>query len=69
MKMLRYAAVCLSLGSASAAMATETASYEYDALGRLVRVIHTNGPANGVVVVYTFDPADNRTNVTITGGK
>lgn len=54
------------LGTAPA-LATETITYTYDARGRLVKVVHTNGPNNGVQTTYAYDKADNRTNVTTTG--
>lgn len=52
---------------ASAAMATETVSYSYDAKGRLVKVVHTGTVNNGVATDYTHDKADNRTNVKTAG--
>lgn len=59
------AAVLLALISQTAS-AAETISYTYDALGRLVKVTHTGGVNNGVNANYTYDKADNRTNVTVT---
>lgn len=56
----------LSAG-ASAAKASETITYTYDAKGRLVKVVHTGTVNNGVTSTYTHDPADNRTNVKVTG--
>ena len=49
------------------ASASETTTYSYDAKGRLTRVMHTGGPANGFVRTYGFDPADNRTSTTVAG--
>lgn len=43
----------------------ENTTYEYDALGRLVKVTHTGGPANNVQTTYSHDAANNRTNVTV----
>ncbi len=59
--MLRKLAVCLVLVGASIAPALPQVStfYTYDALGRLTRV---DRPSNAVT--YTYDPADNRSNVT-----
>lgn len=51
----------------SAANATETINYSYDALGRLIVVTHSGSQNNGQVTNYSFDPNDNRTNVTVTG--
>ena len=41
-----------------------TTQYEYDAQGRLVRAIYSNGN----VVTYTYDAAGNRTAKVVTGG-
>lgn len=41
--------------------AAETISYSYDALGRLVQVQISGGPANGVLQSYQYDLAGNRT--------
>ena len=53
------------LASASA-HASETITYQYDALGRLVQVTRTGSVNNGASATYTYDPANNRTNVTTT---
>lgn len=47
--------------------ASETINYTYDAKGRLILVTHAGTINNGVVVNYTVDHADNRTNLKITG--
>jgi len=53
----------------SPALASETITYTYDALGRLVNVNHgTTGPNAGAVSSYTYDKADNRQNVTVATG-
>lgn len=52
----------------SVAVASETATYAYDALGRLVQVSRSGTINDGVNANYGYDPADNRTNVTVTGG-
>ena len=49
------------------AVAAETITYSYDAKGRLVTVHHDGGGNDNLNVNYAFDPADNRTNVSITG--
>jgi len=51
---------------AAPAAASETINYTYDALGRLVSVTRSGTVNNGASAVYTFDPANNRTNVTTT---
>lgn len=49
---------------ASLAAASETITYQYDALGRLVQVTRTGTVNNGASASYSYDPANNRTNVT-----
>lgn len=51
----------------SAAQATETITYTYDARGRLIKVVHTGTVNNNVQTTYSHDAADNRTNVQTTG--
>jgi YD repeat-containing protein len=53
----------------SAAIATETITYTYDARGRLVKVVHTdpqNSAFNNNQACYKYDKADNRTTVQTT---
>jgi YD repeat-containing protein len=50
---------------ASPTQAAETITYTYDAQGRMVTVTHTGTVNNNVTATYSFDAADNRTNVTI----
>jgi YD repeat-containing protein len=60
----------ISVGAAivaSIAMASETVTYTYDAKGRLVKVAHTGTVNNNVVSNYTFDDADNRKTMNVTG--
>lgn len=59
------AAMCLT-GAALAAYATETITYTYDARGRLVKVVRTGTVNNNVSAAYSYDKADNRTNVNVT---
>lgn len=51
---------------ASAAMASETITYTYDAKGRLVKLVRTGTVNNNVTYDYTHDKANNRTNVKVT---
>ncbi|GAO40617.1 hypothetical protein SCH01S_49_00310 [Sphingomonas changbaiensis NBRC 104936] len=51
---------------ASAAAGAETVTYSYDAQGRLVTAVHSGTVNNNVQATYSFDAADNRTNLTIT---
>jgi YD repeat-containing protein len=62
---LAAASIAACIGSAAAA--TETITYTYDAKGRLVKVERTGTVNNGVTTQYTHDKADNRSNVTVTG--
>jgi len=50
-----------------AARAQETSTYTYDALGRVVTVERSGGPANGTAASYTYDAAGNRIQVNTTG--
>ncbi len=43
-------------------------TYTYDALGRLITSSTSGGPDNGTQTGTSFDPANNRTNYTVTGG-
>lgn len=55
------------LALASGSFASETITYAYDALGRLVQVARSGTVNDGVNASYSYDPADNRTNVTVSG--
>jgi YD repeat-containing protein len=61
------ACASFACGLGSAAAATETITYTYDAKGRLVKVERSGSVNNGVTTQYTHDHADNRSNVTVTG--
>lgn len=60
-------AAALSVANASAAYAQETTTYTYDAKGRVTNTARSGGPSNGTNTAYQYDPADNRTNVTVSG--
>jgi len=47
--------------------ANETINYTYDPQGRLILVNHSGSINNNVVANYTFDRADNRKNLKVTG--
>ena len=53
--------------AAGVAQATETITYTYDAKGRLILVQHSGSVNNNVIANYTFDQADNRRNIKVTG--
>jgi YD repeat-containing protein len=50
---------------AATAMASETINYSYDARGRLVLVKHSGTVNNNVSANYTYDKANNRTNLNV----
>jgi hypothetical protein len=60
-----WALATSALAWASTAEAGETVTYTYDSLGRLVRVERSGTVNHGVDSRYSYDPADNRTNVTV----
>jgi hypothetical protein len=48
------------------ACATETATYTYDALGRVTGAAHSGSVNNGQQATVTYDAADNRSNYAVT---
>jgi YD repeat-containing protein len=66
-KKLLLLGAAAAAAAATAAWATETIVYRYDARGRLVKVERTGTVNNNVTTSYTLDKADNRTNKTTTG--
>lgn len=69
--LLRRAIELIAVGAllmaAGIASASETITYTYDAKGRLILVTHSGTVNNNVVANYTFDTADNRKNIKVTG--
>lgn len=58
--------IALSIAALTAtAMASETINYSYDARGRLVQVKHNGSVNNNVTANYTYDKANNRTNLNV----
>ena len=55
----------VGLTSAAIAYASETITYKYDARGRLVRVERSGSVNYNVSANYSYDKADNRTNVNV----
>jgi hypothetical protein len=55
----------MALAVAGESAASETKTYGYDVLGRLVSVGVSGGASNGVSVSTAFDPAGNRTNYAV----
>jgi hypothetical protein len=54
-----------ALGVTAAAVASETITYSYDSRGRLTKVVRTGTVNNNVSAIYSYDKADNRTNVKV----
>ncbi len=55
------------LTASGGAHASETITYTYDTMGRLVKVVHTGTANNNLQTTYTQDKVDNRKNTTTTG--
>jgi len=55
------------IAAAGAALADETITYTYDAQGRLIRVVRSDDAGNNIQSNYTYDDADSRTNLNVTG--
>ena len=61
------ALVICGLAWSAGAIASETITYTYDALGRLTKVESAGDVNNGQVTSTSYDPAGNRTNQQVTG--
>ena len=66
-RLMKGTAVAAAFAGLVPAQAQETTTYTYDAKGRVVTVQRSGGPSNGTNTTYAYDPADNRSNVTVTG--
>jgi YD repeat-containing protein len=67
MAMSVAAAAVLAAAAAAPPAGNETINYSYDARGRLTNVTHSGSVNNNVVTNYTYDKADNRVTVNVTG--
>jgi len=63
----KFLALVILLAVGAAAYAAETITYTYDSRGRLIQVSHSGTVNNNVVTTYTYDKANNRSQVTTTG--
>ena len=63
---LVLAGLAVGLVYSTAASATETITYTYDARGRLIKVVHTGSVNNNVQACYKYDKEGNRVRVTVT---
>ena len=64
---VEFLVIGILIAAAGIASASETITYTYDAKGRLILVTHAGTVNNNVVANYSFDAADNRKNLTVTG--
>lgn len=55
----------LATAGAAVSYASETIVYKYDARGRLVRIERSGDVNHNVTANYSYDKADNRTNVNV----
>lgn len=55
----------LGVSAAAAAVVSETITYSYDSRGRLTKVVRSGAVNNNVSATYSYDKADNRTNVNV----
>lgn len=67
MPFLKVACGSLCLLASESALANETITYGYDALGRLTIVSHSGSVNTGTQAAYAYDHASNRTRVVISG--
>ena len=61
----RAAIFAVAVAVAAAAVASEAIVYTYDSRGRLVKVERSGSVNNNVTANYSYDKADNRTNVNV----
>jgi 3-phosphoglycerate kinase len=66
-RIIEFALIGALIAAAGIASASETITYTYDAKGRLILVTHAGTVNNNVIANYTFDTADNRKNLKVTG--
>lgn len=65
MRRILFGATLLFALSPQPASAAETVTYTYDALGRVTKVTRQRGGNNAATANYTYDHADNRSNVSV----
>jgi YD repeat-containing protein len=65
--LILVASASTALLVSTAAAASETINYAYDARGRLTQVARTGSINNGVTTSYAYDKAHNRVTKTTTG--
>ena len=57
----------LAAAATAPGMGNETINYTYDARGRLTNVTHAGSVNNNLQAHYTYDKADSRATVNVTG--
>ncbi len=65
MRRARTILIAVGIASISTSIFAETATYQYDALGRLTQSFKQGGGADGTLTTITNDAADNRSNYTV----
>lgn len=72
-KRLKFLALALlaagGLPQSASAQDKQTVTYQYDALGRLVKVSHVAGANKGTVTTHDSDRASNRTRLKTQGAR
>lgn len=63
----RLSVVLFSLAAVNSADASETITYNYDALGRLVQSTTSGTVNNGLTTATVYDSANNRSSQTVSG--
>ena len=69
-ELLAIVGMCVAataFASSSLPPGNETINYSYDGRGRLVQVKHSGDVNNNVLANYSYDKAENRTVVNVTG--
>ena len=64
---LAGSALALAATARPMGLGNETINYEYDARGRLTNVSHSGSVNNGLQANYTYDKAENRETLNVTG--
>jgi YD repeat-containing protein len=64
-----YAVLLMMAAALPAVASAEQVTYRYDALGRMVKVVVSGGPAAGVDKTYQYDKAGNRQLVVVSGSQ
>jgi hypothetical protein len=66
-RLILFGCASAALIVSTAAIASETITYSYDARGRVKQAAHSGTVNSGKVTTYSYDKADNRTSKSTTG--